>query len=92
MKKMMQRASLKIETIASIPSFWLAILILVLAIVSICVSKALYAIGKEFESSVFSNIFAGLITGFIITVLSGQKPYMSHICKAGLYGLGRHMR
>jgi hypothetical protein len=69
----MQRTILKIRTITSIPSFWLAIVILIFAILSICISKALYIRELTFESSVFSNIFAGLITGLVITILSGTK-------------------
>ena len=80
MKKTRKRALVKIRTIASLPSFWVAILILALSVISIYISKVLYIYGKAFESSVFSNIFAGLITGFIITVLSGTKAvYVSYM-------------
>ena len=73
MTKKLRKLFSRIKLVASMPSVWLAIIILLLAVVSIFVSKVLYENGKVFESSVFSNIFAGLSTGFIITILSNAK-------------------
>ncbi len=70
----------KIIIIASMPSICLAIVILAVSILSICISRGFYEKGMEFESSLFSNIFAGLVTGFIIIVLSGTKSvYMAYL-------------
>jgi len=80
MAKKIQKLLSQIKLVFSIPSVWVAIIILLLAAVSIFVSKALYENEKVFESSVFSNIFAGLTTGFIITALSGTKSvYASYL-------------
>ena len=73
MAKRIQKIHAKIKLVLSIPSLWLAIAILLLAVISILLSRSLYENGKVFASSVFSNIFAGLSTGFIITILSNAK-------------------
>ena len=58
--------------IFSLPHFLTVIILLLLATVSLMIS---YCFRGEatFLSSVFSNIFAGLITGFAVCLISGVK-------------------
>ncbi len=63
----------KLKLVFSTPSIWVTIVILLLAVVSILLSKSLSDKGYAFKSSVFSNIFAGLVTGLAVSVLSGTK-------------------
>lgn len=75
----------KLKLVLSIPSFGVAIIILSLAVFSIILSKSLFDKGNAFWFSVFSNIFAGLITGLAVSVLSGTKTvyttYLQEKCK-----------
>lgn len=69
LKKIQCRSSL----ILSFPHFWICILIILLAIASLAISSILYKNAQEYLSSVFANIFAGLVTGLVICLLSGVK-------------------
>ena len=59
--------------ITSFPNYWISLLIIVLALASLLESRFLYFSKHEFESAIFSNIFAGLLTGLVISILSGVK-------------------
>ncbi|MDL2232502.1 hypothetical protein LJC63_02840 [Ruminococcaceae bacterium OttesenSCG-928-L11] len=57
----------------SMPTLWVALILAICAVVCLLISIALNDKGLQFESSLFSNVFAGLITGFSIALLSGVK-------------------
>lgn len=58
---------------ASFPHLWIAMIITGLSIVALLISLYLNAHGDPFWSSVFSNIFAGFLTGMILCLISGVK-------------------
>ena len=68
-----KRLRKKVKVICSIPSIWVSIIIVVLAIAAYSMSKLLYMQGESFRSSIYSNLFAGLVTGFIITLISNIR-------------------
>lgn len=55
------------------PHIWICALILALAGLALWASCDLACCGNSFWSSIFANIFAGLITGFVICLISGAK-------------------
>jgi hypothetical protein len=63
----------KLRIVFSLPNTWISLIILTFAIISMFMSIILNNNGNTFGSSIFSNIFAGLITGFAITVMSNVK-------------------
>lgn len=62
----------KLRIIISFPHIWTCAIILVCSIISLIIAYVLN-VENVFLSSIFSNIFAGLITGFIICLISGIK-------------------
>lgn len=62
------------------PVFWVAIIIIIGMICSLAISNYYNEIDEAYLSSIFANIFAGLITGLTITVLSGTKSvYVAYL-------------
>ena len=53
-----------------------ACIITVVAIVTLIGSVYLNYVGNSFWSSILANIFAGLITGLILCIISGTKQRM----------------
>lgn len=74
-KQFFRNAKYRVSLIFSFPHFWICILIILLAIVSLWISHALYRSHQDFLFSIFANIFAGLVTGLIICLLSGVKQF-----------------
>ena len=60
-------------SILSFPHLVISYIVLLLSILSIWLSSYFHLQGDEFIASLFSNIFAGLITGLIICLVSGVK-------------------
>lgn len=80
MKKFLQKVRAQFSLVFSLPSLWVALVILACAIISVLISKKLDEQDSAFASSVFSNIFAGLITGFALSILSGVKAvYIAYL-------------
>lgn len=67
----------KFEIIIVLPQFITVLILLALALISILVSYYCY-ISAPFLSSIFSNIFAGLITGIAVCLISGIKQINSY--------------
>ena len=63
----------KLRLFVSYPHLWIVLIIALLSIVSLIVSICLNNNGAAFWSSICANIFAGLITGLIICLVSGIK-------------------
>lgn len=59
-------------TLFSLPHFLTVIILLLLAAVSLMISYH-FRVDATFLSSVFSNIFAGLVTGIAVCIISGVK-------------------
>lgn len=55
------------------PHVWICFIILGLAALSLWASYDLTQCGNSFWSAIFANIFAGLITGLVICLISGSK-------------------
>ena len=60
-----------------LPHFWTIIILIVLAIISLIVSYNLQE-NYPFSSAVFSNVFAGLVTGIAICLISGLKSFSQY--------------
>lgn len=60
----------------SLPHIRIVGLISIVALLSLIASLALDHFGKPFWSSILANIFAGLLTGLVICVISGVKQVM----------------
>lgn len=73
MKKCLNNIKRKIMLYASYPHLWIALVITVLFVIALLVSIYLNEINEMFWSSICANIFAGLITGLIICLVSGIK-------------------
>ena len=79
-KKVFKNAKRKVLLYVSYPHLWIALIITVLFIIALLVSIHLNNIGETFWSSICANIFAGLITGLIICLVSGIKQgYTSNL-------------
>lgn len=79
-KQILRKIKYKVSVICSFPHFWLCISILLFSIVSLLISHCVYKLGLDYTSSIFANIFAGLLTGLIICLLSGIKQaYISKL-------------
>jgi len=79
MKKRLKHILTTIKFLLSFPVFWVAIAILILSIASLIVSKSYDNANNSFESSMYNNIFTGLLTGLVLAVLSGLKTlYVSY--------------
>jgi hypothetical protein len=72
----------KIKLILSLPNTWVSLIILAFSVIALVVSILLNHNGDAFASSIVSNIFAGLITGFSITVMSNVKSTYCAILEA----------
>lgn len=72
-KKILTNINMHFKAIATFPHFWIEIIISLLASLSMIASIRLYNNGKEFLSSISANIFAGLLTGFILLLITGLK-------------------
>lgn len=72
-KKWISNILWHIKIATSFPHVWICATILILAGLSLWASYDLTYCGNSFWSSVFANIFAGLITGFVICLISGVK-------------------
>ena len=57
----------------TLPTAWLLIILFIAAVVCFIMSKSLYEHCNHFASSMFSNVFAGLVTGIAISLLAGMK-------------------
>ena len=60
----------RIQLFGRFPQIWLFFIILILSFISFFVSKKA---ASEYTRSLFSNIFAGLVTGLVISILFGTK-------------------
>ena len=72
----MKKASNKVRRLGmylSFPHVWICFVILVLAAITLAVSYWLNAQGESYWSSIFANLFAGFVTGFIICLIGGMK-------------------
>ena len=63
----------KTKSLLNIPHIKTAVFLFGIAIVTLIVSGVLHFIKSTFWSSVLANVFAGLITGLVICVISGIK-------------------
>ena len=79
-KKVLKNTKRKLLLYVSYPHLWIALIITVLFIIALLVSIYLNNIGETFWSSICANIFAGLITGLIICLVSGIKQ----VCASNL--------
>ncbi len=61
-----------IKLYAGLPHFWIMGIILVLSIIACTISIACMK-SNPFLSSVFANIFVGLVTGIVISLISTIK-------------------
>lgn len=57
----------------SYPHLWIALIITAFSVIALLVSIYLNNIDEKFWSSICANIFAGLLTGLIICLISGIK-------------------
>ncbi len=57
----------------SFPHIWICLIITILAITTLIISIKLEQNDSSYWASILSNIFAGLLTGLIICLLSGTK-------------------
>ena len=73
MKKNRVRKMTPLRLLLLLPGFWVTVIIAILAGASMFISIKLNQIEKAFASSVFSNLFAGLTTGFVLSLMSGFK-------------------
>ena len=77
MKKWKLKRSVKnfwayVRVLFQLPHFWTIIVLIFLSVLSLVFSFDLRE-SHEFPSSVFSNIFAGLVTGIAICLISGLR-------------------
>lgn len=70
------------KTTITFPHLWVAAVIMILTIVTFLLSKHFNDIKDSYTTSVFSNIFTGLITGFVLTILIGTKNVYQTIIQA----------
>lgn len=63
----------RFKIIFRFPHIWTCVIILGISMVSILISLYLNCIDEDFWSSIFANLFAGLITGFVICLISSIK-------------------
>lgn len=68
-----KKTECKLKKIIEIPHIRMVIIIFELAVLSLTVSGILYLFDCSFWSSVLANIFAGLVTGGTICLISGIK-------------------
>lgn len=68
----LKRVCKKIKLYASLPHIWVLFVIAILALI-MCVLSVAYKEENKFLSSIFANIFAGLLTGVIICLITTIK-------------------
>ena len=81
-KKKLKSFIRKLLMYISYPHLWIALIITVLFIIALLLSIHLNNTGDAFWSSICANIFAGLITGLIICLVSGIKQVSSSKLKS----------
>ena len=62
-----------LKTALTFPHIWISAIILLLAGITLWLSFELTLLDKAYWSSIFANIFAGLVTGFVLCLVSGAK-------------------
>ena len=72
MKYKLKQIGKNIKLYASLPHFWILGIILSLSIIA-CIISVICMENNPFLSSVFENIFAGLVTGIVISLISTIK-------------------
>ena len=72
MKYKLKQIGKNIKLYASLPHFWILGIILALSIMA-CVISVAYIESNPFRSSILANIFAGLVTGIVISLISTIK-------------------
>lgn len=55
------------------PHIWTCFIILIFAAVALLVSYQLNTLNESYWSSIFANLFAGLLTGFVICIIGSIK-------------------
>lgn len=73
LKKTVKNVKDSIVLYFSFPHIWICLIITILAITTLIISIKLEQNDLSYLASILSNIFAGLITGLIICLLSGIK-------------------
>ena len=81
-KRILKNVKRRLLLYASYPHLWVALTITVLFIIALLTSIYLNNNGEVFWSSICANIFAGLITGLIICLVSGIKQISSSNLKS----------
>ena len=74
-RQFIKKVKYKISLICSFPHFWICALIIILSGVSLLASYCFYRLHRDYLSSIMANIFAGLLTGLIICMISGVKQF-----------------
>ena len=72
MKYKIKHLWINIKLYANLPHFWILGIILTLSII-VCIISVMCIENKPFLSSMFANIFAGLVTGVVISLISAIK-------------------
>ena len=72
-KKFLKIIKRKIVLYVCYPHLWIALIITAFFVIALLVSIYLNNIDEKFWSSICANIFAGLLTGLIICLISGIK-------------------
>jgi len=84
MKLKLKKTFTTIKNIVSFPVTWVAIAILILSVISLFVSLTYENAGKTYESSMYNNVFTGLLTGLVLALLSGVKSVYAAYIEARL--------
>lgn len=63
----------RLKILFRFPHLWTCIIILCIAVIAFFISFYLNNIGQNYWSSILANLFAGLITGFVICLISSIK-------------------
>lgn len=64
--------------ISCLPHIRVCLIVLLVAVISILISTYCEKSEAHFAASIFSNVFAGLITGLIICIISSVKQLSAH--------------
>lgn len=84
MKRRIKKVLITVKNITSFPVFWVAIAILFLSVISLVISLTYENAGKTYESSMYNNVFTGLLTGLVLALLSGVKTVYAAYMEARL--------
>lgn len=79
-KKIFLDFSRRVKIVFGFPHIWICLIIVLLAIITLCVSYYFHINNQSYLSSIFANTSAGLITGLIVCLVSGVKQ----ISKTGI--------